>query len=67
MTIDGMTLDEVSFILANIDRREFDNETNKALDIAIKSIEAWKKIDYDNNHAHCEQKIGYLSFAFSEL
>lgn len=67
MTIDGMTLDEVSFILANIDRREFDNETNKALDIAIKSIEAWKKIDYDNSYSHCEHRIGYLSFPFSEL
>ena len=34
-----MTLDEASFILANIDRRVCDDELNEALDMAIKALD----------------------------
>lgn len=40
-----MTREEASFILANIDRRECDDELNEALDMAIKSLEQEPVLD----------------------
>ena len=52
----GMSREEASFILANIDRRVCDDELNEALDMAIKALEQepCDKCVYSTKDGYCQ-------------
>lgn len=52
----GMSREEASFILANIDRRVCNDELNEALDMAIKALEqeSCNKCVYSTKNGYCQ-------------